>query len=53
MTAGASELERRGGGTTCDIAIRLGAGSSEDELLAVLGELFAEGVVGFNDEVGF
>jgi hypothetical protein len=47
------ELERRGGGTPLDIATRLGAGWSEDQVLAVLGELFAGGVVGFNDEVGF
>jgi hypothetical protein len=47
------ELERRGGGTPRDIATRLGAGWSEDQVLAVLGELFAGGVVGFNDEVGF
>jgi hypothetical protein len=47
------ELERRGGGTPRDIATRLGAGWSEEQVLAVLGELFAGGVVGFNAEVGF
>jgi hypothetical protein len=47
------ELERRGGGTPRDIATRLGAGWSEDQVLAVLGDLFASGVVGFNHEVGF
>ena len=53
MTAGASELERRGGGTPRDIATRLGSGWNEDQVLALLGELFSGGVVGFNDEVGF
>ena len=47
------ELERRGGGTPRDIASRLGAGWNEDQVLALLGELFAGGVVGFNNEVGF
>ena len=47
------ELERRGGGTPRDIATRLGAGWREDQVLALLGELFAGGVVGFNHEVGF
>jgi hypothetical protein len=47
------ELERRGVGTPRDIASRLGAGWNEDQVLALLGELFAGGVVGFNDEVGF
>jgi hypothetical protein len=47
------ELERRGGGTPQDIATRLGPGWSEDQVLAVLGELFSGGVVRFNDEVGF
>jgi hypothetical protein len=47
------ELERRGGGTPLDIAKRLGAGWTEDQVLAVLGDLFAGGVVGFNREVGF
>ena len=65
MSAGASEvratmfaelvgeLERRSGGTPRYIATRLGDGWSEDQVLAVLGELFASGVVGFNHEVGF
>jgi hypothetical protein len=47
------ELERRGGGTPLDIATRLEPGWSEDRVLAVLGELFAGGVVGFSREVGF
>lgn len=47
------ELERRGGGTPRDIATRLGSGWSEDQVLAVLGELFTGGVVRFNDEVRF
>ena len=47
------ELERRGGGTPLDIARRMGPGWTEDEVVAVLGELFAGGVVGFNREVGF
>ena len=47
------ELERRGGGTPLDIATRIGAGWNEDRVLALLGELFAGGVVGFNHEVGF
>ena len=47
------ELERRGGGTPRDIATRLGPGWNEDQVLALLGELFSGGVVGFNDEVGF
>jgi hypothetical protein len=47
------ELERRGGGTPQDIAMRLGSPWNEGRVLAVLGELFADGVVGFNREVGF
>lgn len=47
------ELERRGGGTPQDITTRLGAGWTEDQVLALLGELFAGGVVGFIEEVGF
>ena len=47
------ELKRRGGGTPLDIASRLGAGWSENQVLALLGELFAGGVVGFSHDVGF
>jgi hypothetical protein len=47
------ELERRGGGRPQDIAMRLGSDWNEGRVLAVLGELFVDGVVGFNREVGF
>jgi hypothetical protein len=47
------ELERRGAGRPAEIARRLGADWTEDRVLAVLAELFCDGVVGHNHDVGF
>jgi len=48
-----SELERGGAGTPADIARRLGADWTEDQVQAALGDLFGGGVVGHNPELGF
>jgi hypothetical protein len=48
-----NELERRGAGRPIEIARRLGPPWSEDRVIAALAELFCEGVVGHNHELGF
>jgi hypothetical protein len=48
-----SELQRRGAGRPADIAQRLGATWTEDRVIAALAELFCDGVVGHNQELGF
>ena len=47
-----SELERGGAGRPGEIARRLGPDWTADGVLAVLAELFCDGVVGHNHEVG-
>jgi hypothetical protein len=47
------ELERGGAGRPADIARRLGPDWSEARVVAVLAELFGDGVVGHNHQVGF
>jgi hypothetical protein len=47
------ELERGGAGRPAEIARRLGPDWSEAGGVAVLAELFCDGVVGHNHEVGF
>ena len=46
------ELERHGAGRPAEIACRLGAGWTEDRVLAVLADLFCDGVVGHSHELG-
>ena len=48
----AGEVERGGAGRPVEIARRLGPDWSEDRGLAVLAELFCDGVVGQSDDVG-
>jgi hypothetical protein len=48
-----SELERGGAGRPADIARRLGPPFTEERVIAALAELFCEGVVGHNHELGF
>ena len=48
----AGEVERGGAGRPAEIARRLGPDWTEDRVLAVLAELFCDGVVGHSDEVG-
>jgi hypothetical protein len=47
------ELERGGGGRPTEIARRLGPDWTENRVLAALAELFSDGVVGHNNEIGF
>jgi len=47
------ELERGGGGRPAEIARRLGPDWTENGVLAALAELFCDGVVGHNRDVGF
>jgi len=46
------ELERGGAGRPAEIARRLGGEWSETAVVAALAELFSDGVVGHNSEVG-
>lgn len=46
------ELERHGAGRPAEIARRLGSGWTENKVVAALAELFCDGVVGHNHEVG-
>ena len=46
------ELERRGAGRPADVARRLGPDWTEDQVPVALAELFCDGVVGHNREVG-
>jgi hypothetical protein len=46
------ELERGGAGRPAEIARRLGPDWSEAGVVAVLAELFCDGVVGHNHDVG-
>ena len=48
----AGEVERGGAGRPAEIARRLGPNWTEDRVLAVLADLFSDGVVGDSDEVG-
>lgn len=47
------ELERGGAGRPAEIARRLGGNWTEERVRAGLAELFSDGVVGHNPEVGF
>ena len=47
-----AELERGGAGRPEEIARRLGPGWTEDRVLAALAELFSDGLVGHNHEIG-
>jgi hypothetical protein len=47
------ELERGGAGRPAEIARRLEPDWTEDSVLAALAELFCDGVVGHNRDVGF
>jgi hypothetical protein len=47
------ELERRGAGRPAELARRLGPQWTEDRVRAALAELFCDGVVGHNHDVGF
>jgi hypothetical protein len=47
------ELERGGAGRPAELARRLGPAWTEDRVRAALADLFCDGVVGHNDEVGF
>jgi len=48
----ASAVERGGAGRPAEIARRLGPDWTEDRVLAVLAELFCDGVLGHSDDVG-
>ena len=48
----AGEVERGGAGRPVEIARRLGPDWTEDRVLAMLAELFCDGLVGHSDEVG-
>jgi hypothetical protein len=47
------ELERGGADRPAEIARRLGSDCTENSVLAALAELFCDGVVGHNHEIGF
>jgi hypothetical protein len=47
-----AELERGGAGRPAEIARRLGDDWNETTVVAALGELFADGVVGHSSDVG-
>ena len=47
------ELERGGAGTPAEIARRLGREWTEERVRAALAELFSDGAVGHNPDVGF
>jgi hypothetical protein len=47
------ELARGGSGRPEDLARRLGGGWSAEQVRAVLGELFSDGVIGHSDDCGF
>jgi hypothetical protein len=47
-----AELERGGASRPEEIARRLGPGWTEDQVLAALAELFSDGLVGHNHEIG-
>lgn len=46
------ELERGGAGRPAEIARRLGSDWTEDRVVTALAELFCDGVVGHNHDIG-